>query len=564
MATLTDNLFWGQGEADHRLDVVAGAWPTDIDGWVFIVGPDKRQPGGHWFGAPGLLCRIDCAADASGRVAVTHRRIRTPLERLGRRWPRLFRSIKFVQVSPFGFTNMANTNVEPIDGRLFVGFDAGRPIEVDPATLGYLTPVGGTDEWLQGVAAPVEPLTMVAAHPAAAHDDRALYFVNYAPMPPLRPSVARWSLNGPVERWPIEGMDGFDSIHDVKVSRDHLVISDLPFVVDPDSVRGRPRTRANQDHTRLWIVAKDDLRHTPPGQPVRCTEVSVPMPTGHLSVDWDNPVGEVTVYLEHIPLADLMLQVGPDTVSHATGAPLPAGYHGMVPLSVQPGAVGRYRIDTTTGEVLDADVASDDRFWGGVLATRDDSTPQARGRRRRLWYAGTGFDPDLVTEEWWQLYAPSGNTALVPPDDLPTSTRPGALASFDLDTMKVDAVFEFAPGAFPSPPTFVPRVGAGEPGDGYVLVVVHRNGAKELQLFDAGDIERGPVATASSPSFNPSLLLHSCWMPTRQGPRPSDYRVPLRRDVAGALRGIPRYLWSMGATTRAMVARVRAERAARR
>jgi all-trans-8'-apo-beta-carotenal 15,15'-oxygenase len=555
MATLTDNLFRGQGEADHRLDVVEGTWPADVDGWVFIVGPDKQRPGGHWFGAPGLLCRIDCAADTDGRITVTHRRVRTPLERLGRRLPWLFRSIKFVQVSPFGFTNMANTNVEPIDGRLFIGFDAGRPVEVDPVTLDYVTPVGANNEWMHGVGAPVEPLTMVAAHPAADHDEHAMYFVNYAPVPPLRPSVARWALNGPVERWPVVGMDGFDSVHDVKVTRDHLVISDLPFVIDPETFIGRARTRANQDHTRLWIVAKADLRRTPPGRPVRCIEVTVPMPTGHLSVDHDGPSGEVTVYLEHIPLADLMLQVGPDTVSHATGGPLPVGYHGMVPLSVQPGAVGRYRIDTTTGEILDADVASDDRFWGGVLATRDDSTAEARSSRRRLWYAGTGFDPELVTEEWWQLYAASGNTALVPIDELPVSARPGALASFDLDTMKVDAVYEFEPGAFPSPPTFIPRIGAAAPGDGYVLVVVHRDGAKQLRLFDAADIERGPIAVATSPGFNPSLLLHSCWMPVRVGPRPSDYRIPLRRDIAGALAGIPRYLWSLGATMRAMIRR---------
>ena len=46
--TLTTNLFWGQGERDHRLAVVEGHWPEDVEGSVFIVGPDKRRPGGHW------------------------------------------------------------------------------------------------------------------------------------------------------------------------------------------------------------------------------------------------------------------------------------------------------------------------------------------------------------------------------------------------------------------------------------------------------------------------------------------------------------------------------------
>lgn len=39
MATLTTNLFHGTGETDHRLQVVAGTWPNDIDGAVVTVGP---------------------------------------------------------------------------------------------------------------------------------------------------------------------------------------------------------------------------------------------------------------------------------------------------------------------------------------------------------------------------------------------------------------------------------------------------------------------------------------------------------------------------------------------
>ena len=46
-ASTTRNLFWGTGPGDHSLAVTEGHWPTDMDGRVFIVGPDKRQPGGH-------------------------------------------------------------------------------------------------------------------------------------------------------------------------------------------------------------------------------------------------------------------------------------------------------------------------------------------------------------------------------------------------------------------------------------------------------------------------------------------------------------------------------------
>jgi carotenoid cleavage dioxygenase-like enzyme len=551
MATLTTNLFHGQGEANHRLDVIDGHWPADMAGWVFVVGPDKRKPGGHWFGAHGLLCRIDCTPDADGRVAVRHRRVRTPLERLSQRFPRLFATIKFVEVSPFGFTNMANTNVEPIDGRLFIGFDAGRPVEVDPATLDFVTSVGRTDEWLQGAPGLVEPLVSVAAHPAAAHDEHALYFVNYAAVPPQRPSIARWGLNGPVDRWPIEGMGAFDSIHDVKACHDYLVISDLPFVVEPQTFLGKPRTRPNQDDTQLWIIDKQQLRDTPPGSPVRAVPVTIPMPTGHLSLDEEHAPGEIIVYLEHIPLADLMLQLDASSKTR-DGRAVPAAYEGLVELAVQPGAVGRYRIDAATGEVLERDLATDDRFWGPVLATRDNTTPRARATRRHCWFVGVGFDPDLLTDEWWRLYATGGNTALVEPADLPDAPKPGALAHVDLESMKVTEVYAFENGEFPSPPTFVPRLGSEDPDDGYIIVIVHQDGPKEIQVFDAHDIERGPLARATANSFNPSLLLHSCWMPERTGPRPSRYRVRVGADVLGSIRSLPQLMRSLGATGREM------------
>ncbi|MEO6627965.1 MAG: carotenoid oxygenase family protein, partial [Aquihabitans sp.] len=214
MATLTENLFRGSGDADHRLSVIEGAWPTDMDGSVFIIGPDKRQAKGHWFDAPGLLCRIDARPDSYGHIVVRQRRVRTRLLRIRELAPWLFAKVAFAELSPFGVTNLANTNVEAIEGRLFVGYDAGRPIEIDPETMAVITPVGSNREWFQAIPGLLEPMIAVAAHPAAAPDEGALYFVNYTPVPgPDGPTafLARWALDGPVRRWPLTGVAPFDS-----------------------------------------------------------------------------------------------------------------------------------------------------------------------------------------------------------------------------------------------------------------------------------------------------------------------------------------------------------------
>lgn len=548
MSTLTKNLFWGQGSRDHRLDVIDGHWPDDIAGSVFVIGPDKRRPGGHWFSEHGLLQRIHLTPDADGRIEVRHKRVDTVVNRIRKRLPFLFKTVKFMEVSPFGVTNMANTNVEPIGGRLFLGYDAGRPVEVDPVTLDYVTPVGANDEWFQALPGLVEPLCAVAAHPAADHEESSMYFVNYTQVSPpgqaAETYVAQWDLEGEVRRWRVRGMSAFDSIHDIKVTDRYLVFTDLPFVFEPDTFRGRPRRRRNQQHTNLWIIDKQHLADTPPGGDVSVTEVQLDMPTGHLTVDRDDSAG-LRVILQHIPLTDLMVTFERDSTSHRSGNVIDPNYEGMVALATQPSVIGRYLIDPISGEVTDVELAHDvDRAWGGILATTDVHSAPARARQRTLWYAGLGFDPDLVPADWWALYGDASD-GFVAPDELPDRPIPASLARVDLESMKMAEVYAYEGGAFPSPPTFVPRVGATDPDDGYVVVVVHQDGPKEVQVFDALHIEAGPLARASAPLFTPSLLLHSCWMPDRVGPRPSAYRIPVWRDVKGAMQSVPGVFRSM-------------------
>jgi len=553
VATLTTNLFWGQGDTDHRLDVTSGHWPQDMAGSVFVVGPDKRRPGGHWFSEQGLLCKVHLIPDRTGRIMVQHRRIRTPLDRIRRRLPGLFKTLSFMEISPFGVSNLANTNVQPIDDRLFIGYDAGRPIEVDPETMKYVTAVGANDEWLQGMPGILEPGIQVAAHPAPDYDDHRLWFVNYSPIPVDREVyIAAWDLDGPLQRWRIEGVGEFDSIHDIKVTEDYLVFTDLPFVIEPQTFLGRPPSRPNKDTTSMWIVSKADLAATPAGGTVRCREVVLPLGTGHLSVDRENPDGVIRVFLEHIAIQDLMIMLDRDSHAHFSGDLIDPNYEGLVTIAVQPGALGRYLVNAETGEVIDGEVAWDERFWGGVLTAKDETSARSRAHQGQLWYSGLGYDPDLVPEAWWQNYADAGLNRLVDPHDLPTDPIPASIARFDRESMKVVEVFSFEPGSFAHPPTFVPRRGATDPDDGYVVVIVHRNGPKQVCVFDAMDIERGPLATASAHDFNPPLLLHSAWMPTRLGKRESNYRIGTLRDIAGAIRRIPSLLGKFATGGRAM------------
>ena len=541
MTAMTHNLFWGMGEADQRLNVIEGKWPTDIDGNVFIVGPDKRKPGGHWFDSQGLLCKIHCQPDGEGKIRVQHKIIETPLKRLKNRMPNLFWKFWVLEISPFGFSNLANTNVQWIGDRLFVGYDMGRQVEVDPETLEYLTPVGANDEWAHIMPAPLEPMTSVAAHPAPDFEENRLYFCNYAQFPvPGSTNVTRlcrWDMHGKIQHWELQGMSKFDTIHDIKVSKNHLVISDLPFVVEPGVFRGRPRRKAGQDFTQLWIVNKSDLDRTKVGGKVNVVEVKIPMPTGHLAVDYNDHDGELTVYLQHIPAADLTVAVNPAERSHQTGGMFDPNYEGMITMGLQPTVTGRYRIEAASGKVLDGKIHFDDEaLWGGALWTHNLALDASRQRTQNIFWSSMGWEPDLVPETLWRLYKDCGNVVF-PISKLPKKPIPGSVVRIDLENMATADAYMFKNGACAHPPTFVPKRKAKHDLDGYLVTVIHQDPPKQIAVFDAENLAKGPVALATAPDFNPNLMLHSCYAPPRLGARPSTYDIDLARDIWGALKG---------------------------
>jgi len=534
MPQLTRNLFYGQGEGEIELSV-EGRWPTDLDGSVFIVGPDRTEPGGHWFCGQGLLSRIRCKPENSGRIRVDNRRVETPLSRIREALPHLFRVQGVQETSPFGFSNFANTNVQSLGDRLFIGYDAGRPIEVDPETLETLTPIGANSEWLQTLPAPVEPLIAVAAHPGSAWDENALYFANYEliPLSPKREMrVCRFGLEGKVEHWVLEGVGPFDSIHDVKTTRDYLVITDLPFVTEPfgpDPNRGR---RPVGSSTQVWIVSKRDLQRLAPGSSVPYRSLRIPMMSGHMALDYENLGSEITLHLSHHPLADLPFAIEPGDRCMGTGEEFDAAYEGLAPIGQQPMGMGRYVIDAEEGELRDSRIAVDvERFWGGALFTQNLSNGSSRDHVQNVWVSSLGFDPELISERWWRTYSEQHENVFVAPRDFPRDPVPAALARFDTEKTELCDLFTFSDGTFAHPPTFVPRIDARDDTDGYVVVPVHRDGDKELQIFDARRLADGPLARATAPGFNPPLLLHSWWSPRRSGARPSSYAVDPERDA---------------------------------
>ncbi|WP_437305641.1 carotenoid oxygenase family protein [Sorangium sp. So ce388] len=175
-----------------------GGVPGDLSGHVFAIGPAGSVGGGlpSADGAPilngnGMIYRLDF--DAGGPVRLTSRLARTPCyhadaaSRPGTRFEALgFRNAGLLRFSPhLGLRNHLNTALVPMHAprapaRLLVTGDAGRPYELDPATLALVTPVGRNSTWYPAV--PVDhpfPVTLATAHPCFDAARGELFTVNH-------------------------------------------------------------------------------------------------------------------------------------------------------------------------------------------------------------------------------------------------------------------------------------------------------------------------------------------------------------------------------------------------
>ena len=94
-----------------------------------------------------------------------------------------------------------------------------------------------------------------------------------------------------------------------------------------------------------------------------------------------------------------------------------------------------------------------------------------------------------------------------------------ALDAFDMLThidFKTDkrTAYQLPKGDFVSEPIFVPREAGSPEGDGYLLATVYRGADKrsDLAVFDAAELERGPIAVAEL-SHRVPFGFHGNWRP---------------------------------------------------
>lgn len=444
---------------------VEGELPPELRGTLYRIGPARWDIYGerlrHWFDGDGMVHALTLGGgEVRYRCRFVQQSAHVAEDRARRR---LFGS--FGTSPPGGRLrrflrrkrrrNPANTHIVAHAGGLYALCEGGRPWRLDPRDLSTL------GEEALGDLLPT-PISTFTAHPRRDPGTGELwgFGVQFGRVPRLH--LYCWPSAGAATRVVSVDLPMPALIHDFGLTERYAVVVVTPIVVP----------------TVPWglILGQSSLGECLRYRPERGAQIGL----------IDRQSGEVTwcptdPFLSfHIANAyDEGDEVVVDLCAYGSEDLLRVFYAMMEgPMPTVEGELWRLRIDRRTRAVR-RDVLLDASFEFPRIA--DDRI----GRRHR-WIAGLT----------WR-----GAGAI-----------PGRPALFDVERRVIHEA-PIGEGAWAGELVPAPKAGAREDGDAWLLSVVldARAGASELQIFDGGALERGPVARARLPHVMP-LGFHGSWV----------------------------------------------------
>ncbi len=519
---LPRSLFCRDEPSDHDLRVVQGVWPAELGGELIISAPHPDTfDGPHPFFGDGMTYRLSLQPGTHGAsvdgFAWRQRRIDSPSARLRRKRPDVFRSTMVGLHSPFGMTNAANTAPLPWGDRLFMTWDVGRPVELDPLTLGFIGEVGHRSEWqtFEMFPQPLLPMIPSTAHPVIDPDRNVMWTVNthWGQL-----SIVRWDGSGPLQTWPITGAVLPQSVHSITQTRDWIIVGDCAYKVEPQVISGGARTQPANHSGPIYLIRKDDLEKTPPGQAVSCHPFEIAPEINHYYAVYDDSDG-IQVLFEHTENADIAMTQGPGDLD-ALGRPVDPALRGLYGFPMSPDRTTMIQFDPSSGIVRErAEQRDPELLWTRQLNAIDWST-EGMSRPTSHHMVHHGWRPEAITQAMLTIYADRVDRTLWPRDETPP-----LLTTSSMPDLHLTAVHEFELDDFPSSPIFVPRDPGVRPGssryagsdpgghDGFVVVPIMNDDGFRVEVFGAADVSRGPIATLADGSMTVPFVLHSAWMP---------------------------------------------------
>ena len=434
---------------------VIGEIPRSLNGAYFRNGPNPMAPPAglhHWFDGDGMLHGVWFE---DGRARYANRYVRTAdfeaeIEGLDA-MPGIFSPARALEGRRTVYKDTANTDIVVHNGRLLaLWYISGQPVAVDLKTL---ETIGGEDF---GGELPGN----VSAHSKVDPETGEFVFFDYALYEP-KMSFGVVSADNRLTHFQEIALPGPRLPHDMGLTRNYVILHDLPVVFTDSAIRNRMwQIHVADQPTRFGVAPRRSRR-----------------PGGVAPTWFEFP----TCYIYHVINC---WEEGDDVVMAACKM-VPNGF------APDPSAYGPYAAMVTV-----LALRAQPFIWRMNMKTGKGTETQLDDALSEFPVVNLDF---AAKKSRWSYHVVMDDHVL---------QRYSALRKYDLQTGRFEQ-HDFAPGVFASEPAFAPD-GAGEDEGFVVTFTADLAGNSEAQIIDARDFSKPPVARVKLPQRVPAGF-HGTW-----------------------------------------------------
>ncbi len=567
---------------------IEGVWPENLSGHVFIVAPFHRRHDRHLFAGEGVIVRWDLQPQ-QGKIRVQSKKLNT--------WDSFWHSIQSplsellpeaffpARVGLIGIGELANTAMVNLDGRLVLTADAGRYWEVDPNTLETITPIGYFDEHIVSIPLAFFPLVVNTAHPFYDPQKKKLFTCELKSKPRLGNMftdmvsavyITRWDGEGTLEHWELEGtvLDG--SPHTVMMTKESMMIPDMPFQIGAATLLGvNVSPRKAYPKTQIYLVNRQDLKQEEPTVPSRL--ITFDGDSYHFLCNYQHDrQGNINLVAVQQATISVSEAIKSNDVKHFNGDRYEPEYHGIPWMfAFDPGVLRKVKIKVNDNKedrveevrLIDEEILIHPGWFSTTLHTADPREQFTTQGYSAIYQVYAGYHRDLICRRQYLSFRDHHNRILSD-RQLPKHDLPSVLARIPLDrdweklTQQIEAerqknpdvplydlgkelldFYVFSPEEFsPKEPKsildsvqFIPH---GQ-NQGYIFATVISPEGDQVWLFDANNLKQGAIAKLNLPQkINFGFTLHSEYF-EQIVPRKSSYKVDRFKCAMQTLVKVP-------------------------
>lgn len=447
---------------DLRVD---GEIPKDLNGVYLRNGPNRRYdaPGRyHWFDGDGMIHAIHFE---NGTARYQNRWVRTRAfeaeSQTGQAlWTGVLENPKgnpFGNGHGLGIKDSANTDLIHYRGKaLATWYLCGTPMSIDPLSLQTI----GAEDFLGTFSGDM------MAHPKTDERTGELFWFDYGPQAPyLRYGVA--GADGTISNETSIDLPGPRLPHDMAITDNYAVLMDLPLIQDEQARQaGRYKIHFDAELPSRFAVLS---RYADDQSQVRWFEAS-PCYIYHVVNAWEE--GDEVVM-------DVCRMRQGQHMRAAIKTPLAQ----MLAYLKMDARLWRYRFNLRTGQTVEGPRDEDNTEFPSI-------DTRVVGQRNRFTYNAHIATADTVLFD--------------------------GIVRYDLQTGESER-YGYGDGRWGSESPFAPRDGSAGEDDGYLVSFVtdERTATSCVEVLDAADIAKGPVATIHLPQRVP-LGFHATWIRSDQ------------------------------------------------